>query len=108
MVFDCSAEFNGRSTNKELLSGSDLTNQLASILIRFCQEQVAVIGDIESMFYQVWDSEEHRSLLRIYGGKMVISITHQLIMKWVGMFLVGFHHPVAVIMLLKRQQVITK
>ena len=97
VVFDCSAEFNGRSVNKELLSGSDLTNQLASILIRFCQEQVAVIGDIESMFYQVWDSEERRSLLRFYGGKMGISITQQFIMKWVGMFLVGFHHPVAVI-----------
>ena len=60
----CSATFNGRSINKELLSGIDLTNQLFGVLIKFCQEQVAVIGDIESMFYQVWVSEKHRSLLR--------------------------------------------
>ena len=64
VVFDCSTEFNGRSVNKELLSGPDLTNQLVGVLIRSCQKQVAVIGDIEHIFYQVWVSEEHRSLLR--------------------------------------------
>ena len=53
MVFDCSAKFNGRSISEELLSGPDLTNQLVDVLIRFCQEQVAVGGDIESIFYQV-------------------------------------------------------
>ena len=61
MVFDCSAKFNGRSISKELLSS--LTNQLVVVLIRFHQEQVTVIGDIEYMFYQVWVSEEQRSLL---------------------------------------------
>ena len=50
MVFDCSAEFNGRSINKELLSGPDLTTQLVGVLIRFHQEQVGVIRDIKSMF----------------------------------------------------------
>ena len=69
VVFDCSAEFNDKSINKELLSGPDLTNHLVGVLIRFCQEQVAVIGDIESMFYQVWVSEEHRSLLRFLWSK---------------------------------------
>ena len=68
-MFDCSAKFNGRSINKELLSGPDLTNQLVGVLIRFCQEQVAVIGDIESMFYLAWVSEEHRSLLRFLQWK---------------------------------------
>ena len=51
MVFDCSAKFNGRSISKELLSS--LTSQLVGVLIRFHQEQVTVIGDIEYMFYQV-------------------------------------------------------
>ena len=69
MVFDCSAKFNGRSINKELLSGPDLTNQLVGVLIGFHQEQVAVIGDIESMFYQVWVFKEHRSLLRFLWWK---------------------------------------
>ena len=58
MVFDCSAEFNGRSINKELLSGPDLTNQLVGVFIRFCQGQEAVIEDIESMFYQIWVSQK--------------------------------------------------
>ena len=69
MVFNCSAKFNGGSINKELLMGPDLTNHLVGVLIRFCQEQVAVIGDTESMFYQVWVSEEHRSLLRFIWWK---------------------------------------
>ena len=69
VVFDCSAKFNGISINKELLSGPDLTNQLVGALIGFHQEQVAVIGDIESMFYQVWVFKEHRSLLRFLWWK---------------------------------------
>ena len=69
VVFNCSARFNGRSISKELVSGPDLTNQLVAVLIRFCQEQGSVIGDIESMFYQVWVSEEHRSLLRFLWWK---------------------------------------
>ena len=69
VVFDCSAKFNGISINKELLSGPDLTNQLVGVLIGFHQEQVAVIGDIESMFYQVWVFKEHRSLLRFLWWK---------------------------------------
>ena len=60
MVFDCSVKFNSITINKELLSGLDLTNHLVGILIRFRQEQVAVIRDIESMFSQVWVSEEHK------------------------------------------------
>ena len=35
VVFDCSAQFNGRSLNKELLTGPDLTNPLMGILTRF-------------------------------------------------------------------------
>ena len=34
-VFDCSSELNGRSVNKELLMGPDLTNQLIGVLTRF-------------------------------------------------------------------------
>ena len=63
-LVDCIAEFNCMSINKELLSSSGLNNQLVGVLMRFRQEQVAVIGDIESMFYQVWVSEEQRSLVR--------------------------------------------
>ena len=36
VVFDCIAEFQGISINKELLSGPDLTNQNIGVLTRFC------------------------------------------------------------------------
>ena len=32
VMFDCSAEFEGRSINQELLSGPDLKNQVADVL----------------------------------------------------------------------------
>ena len=38
LVVDSRAEFNGRSINKGLLSGPDLTNQLVGVLVRFRQE----------------------------------------------------------------------
>ena len=44
VVFDCSAEFEGRSINQELFSGPDLTNQIAGILTRFLQEPVAFMS----------------------------------------------------------------
>ena len=81
VVFDCSAGCNGRSINKELVSDPEMTSELVGVLIRFCQEQVAVIGDMESRFYQIWVFEEHRSLLRFLWWKGGIPITYQLIMK---------------------------
>lgn len=64
VVFDCSAEFQSHSLNKHLLQGPDLTNHLVGVLFRFRQEPVALMCDIESMFYQVRVSEEFRDLLR--------------------------------------------
>ena len=40
VVFDCSAEFNGRSVNKELIPGPDLANQLVGVLTRFRENKV--------------------------------------------------------------------
>ena len=53
VAFDCSAEYTGRSINKEFLVGPDLTNQIIGILIRFTQGKVAFVADIEKMFFQV-------------------------------------------------------
>ena len=64
VVFDCSAEFQLHSLNKHLLQGPDLTNHLVGVLCRFRQEPVALMCDIEAMFYQVRVSEEFRDLLR--------------------------------------------
>ena len=52
-VFDCAAQYDGTSLNKELLTGPDLTNSLVGVLMRFRLERIPVMGDIETMFYQV-------------------------------------------------------
>ena len=64
VVFDCSTEYQGRSLNNELMSGPDLTNQITGVLIRFRQEPIAIMADIESMFYQVRVPEKHQNVLR--------------------------------------------
>ena len=51
VVFDCSAEYAGRSINKELIAGPDLTKQIVGTLIRFKQERIAFVTDIEKMFF---------------------------------------------------------
>ena len=50
VVFDCSAEFDQRSLNKELLTGPDLTNQITGVLLRFPQNRIAFIADIGAVY----------------------------------------------------------
>ena len=52
VVFDCSASIEGESLNTHLLQGPDLTNKLLGVLCRFRKEPIAVMCDIEQMFYQ--------------------------------------------------------
>jgi len=89
MVFDAAARFNGTSLNDELLQGPCLTNDLAGVLIRFREEDVAFSVDIEGMFYQtnvtpsdtdalrfswwpgsIYDTpEDYKMLVHIFGAK---------------------------------------
>ena len=64
IVFDCSAKYQGTSRNDNLLQGPDLTNSLVGVFLRFTQEPIAIVGDIKSMFYQVFVSEQDRDALR--------------------------------------------
>ena len=64
VVFDCSCDYKGTSLNEELLQGPNLTNSLVGVLTRFRLEPVAVMADIEAMFYQVNVPENQRSFLR--------------------------------------------
>ena len=64
VVFYCSCEYKGTSLSKELLQGPDLTNLLIGVLIRFRINHVAFLGDIESMFHQVYVPEAQRSYLQ--------------------------------------------
>ena len=63
VVFDCSAEYYGVSVNKRLLSGPDLTNQIGEILVKFREEFVAIVADIEAIFFQVFVANQHKILL---------------------------------------------
>ena len=64
VVFDCSATFKGLSLNSMLHKGPDLTNSLVRVLTRFREDRVAVMADIEAMFYQVRVPDRDSSFLR--------------------------------------------
>ena len=61
VVFDCSAGFEATALNDRLLQGPDLTNSLIGVLVRFREEPVAFMGDIEAMFYQVRIPKDQRN-----------------------------------------------
>ena len=63
VVFDCGATFKGRSLNNELFQGPNLTCGLLGVLTRFRQEPVALMGDIQQMFYQVNVAETDKNVL---------------------------------------------
>jgi len=64
VVFDCSATYAGMGLNKELLQGPDLTNRLVGVLNRFRWDEIAVMADIEAMFYQVLVPPNQYTFLR--------------------------------------------
>jgi hypothetical protein len=64
IVFDCSTSFEGVSLNKQLLQGPDMTSKLVGVLLRFREDPIAFLADIEAMFCHVRVSLEHRNLLR--------------------------------------------
>ena len=63
-VLVCSAEFEGRSLNQELLSVSDLTNQIVGALKSFRQKPIAFMAEVESMYYQVMVPDNQQSFLK--------------------------------------------
>ncbi len=69
VVFDCSAKFHGVSLNDTLLTGPDLINPLVGVLCRFRKEAVAIICDIERMFYQFSVTSKSRNYLKFLWWK---------------------------------------
>ncbi len=53
VVFDASLKYEGVALNDMLMQGPDLANNLVGILLRFREERIAFMADIEQMFYQV-------------------------------------------------------
>lgn len=88
VVFDCAARFQGTSLNERLLQGPNLTNSLVGTLIRFRQDEIAVMGDIESMFYQVRVPTKDASYLRFLwwkdGNHKIVPTEYQMIVHFFG------------------------
>ncbi|XP_062571182.1 uncharacterized protein LOC134233215 [Saccostrea cucullata] len=68
-VFDSSAKCDGVSLNDVLMTGPDLMNNLIGVLLRFRRESVAIVADIEQMFYSFLVDIEHRRYLRFIWHK---------------------------------------
>ena len=69
VVFDCAATYKGMSLNSALMKGPHLMNNLTGVLIRFRQERIALVGDIEAMFHQVMVDPAHINTLRFLWWK---------------------------------------
>ena len=63
-MFDLSADYKGRCLSREPLSGADLTDQIVEVLLRFREEQIVVMGEIEPMFHQVEGPKDQCNFLK--------------------------------------------
>lgn len=66
VVFDSSCKHDGISLNDVLMLGPDLMNRLDGVLMRFRKEPIAVIADIQQMFFCFRVAEPHRDYLRFF------------------------------------------
>jgi len=64
IVFDCAAKYEDVSLNDRVHQGPDLMNKLVGVLIRFRQEHIAIMADIEAMFCQVYVPRNDQDVLR--------------------------------------------
>ena len=82
VVFDCSANFVGKSLNDMLYKGPDLTSSLVGVLVRFREEKVAIKADIEAMFPQVRVPDPDSSFLQFLWWEMAIWHANYKNIRW--------------------------
>jgi len=89
VVFDCAASYRGTLLNAQVLQGPDLTNRLVGVLLRFREEPVALMANVEAMYHQLkvhpddvdalrflWypdcgltrEAEEYHMVVHLFGG----------------------------------------
>ena len=68
VVFDCGVKYAGSSLNAQLLKGPDFMSSLVGVLTRFRLEKIAIVGDVEQMFHQVFVDPKDRKYLRFLWG----------------------------------------
>ena len=81
VVKDAAAECQGVSLNKALITGPDLLNSLAGILIRFRIGKIALVADIEAMFHQVRVTDADADSLRFLWKDEIYSSEEPFIMQ---------------------------
>ncbi len=69
IVFDCAATYMNTALNQEVHQGPDMTNKLIGVLIRFRENPIAIMADVEAMFHQVRVTPRHRDALRFLWYK---------------------------------------
>ena len=66
VVFYCCPEFQGRSINRELLSGPDLTHQVIGIIAIFREEKIAFMADIKAVYHQLLVPDDQQTFLKFF------------------------------------------
>ena len=64
VVADCAAEHGTASLNNRLMQGPDLANSLVGVLMRVRENSIALMADVEAMFYPVYVTPEDSNYLR--------------------------------------------
>ncbi|XP_060079797.1 uncharacterized protein LOC132559197 [Ylistrum balloti] len=64
VVFDSAAKFNGHSLYDILMTGPDLINSLVGVLMKFRKERIAIMADVEQMFFNFYVHKRDRNFLR--------------------------------------------
>lgn len=95
VVFDSSAQHSGISLNNVLLTGPDFNNSLLAVLMQFRKQKVAVMADIQQMFYCFLVEEKHRNYLRFLWFKD-IDVTNEVINYRMKVHVFGNHPSPAV------------
>lgn len=63
-VFDAAIAYLGTCLNRELLTGPDLVNRLIGVMLRFREDIIAFMADIEAMFHGFYVDPADRDFLR--------------------------------------------
>ena len=67
VVFHFRPEFQGRSINRELLSGPDLTHQVIGIIAIFREEKIAFMANIKAIYHQLLVPDDQQTFLKFFG-----------------------------------------